>query len=127
MLIDNLGVRRSLILGSCLLLVSRLAAMLTTSIGLMYCVLFVVMPLGTALVATVGRAAMIVGSAATLSVGVNVKDLQGGSGSGLTSRQLTDLLTDLQLEAPELPSHQIVERLELLRIPQRAPLIRKCS
>ncbi len=49
MLIDNLGVRRSLILGSVLLLGSRLAAMLTTSIGVMYAVLFVSMPLGTSL------------------------------------------------------------------------------
>jgi POT family proton-dependent oligopeptide transporter len=48
-LIDNLGVRRSLILGASLLLVSRVSAMLTTSIGLMYLNLFFLMPLGTAL------------------------------------------------------------------------------
>ena len=42
--------------------------------------------------------------------------LQGGS--VLNSWLLPDLRTDLQLRAPELPSHQIVERLQLLRIPQ---------
>ena len=48
-LIDNFGVRKSLILGSVLLLISRFSAMLTTSMGLMYVNLFFLMPLGTAL------------------------------------------------------------------------------
>ena len=48
-LIDNFGVRKSLILGSVLLLISRFSAMLTTSMGLMYVNLFLLMPLGTAL------------------------------------------------------------------------------
>lgn len=48
-LIDNLGVRRSLILGSLLLLVARSMAMLTSSINVMAAVLLFFMPLGTAL------------------------------------------------------------------------------
>jgi dipeptide/tripeptide permease len=48
-LVDNLGVRRSLLLGSSLLVLARTMALVTTSITTIYVVLFLVMPLGTAL------------------------------------------------------------------------------